>query len=121
MLIKDFLSEYIDFIPAKIRDGELLRVTHTATFSDFVLYAKFNETISDSVILNFEQKIREQLGVSTFELICKYTPDLFTIDYVPILFEKLKRKNSVINGFFQDAIPAINGNCLTIELVHGVS
>ncbi|MEG0614914.1 MAG: PHP domain-containing protein, partial [Oscillospiraceae bacterium] len=119
MIIGELLAEYIDLIPEGIRGGELIKMTHSENMLHMSLYAKFNATQTAQDTVTFETEIRSKLGIDEFSLICKYTPDLFTVKYFPTIVEKLKRKLAVVNGFLDNAEPTLNGDELTIELNNG--
>ena len=119
MTIKDYLSDYIDIIPSSIGEGEILKIIHTANLSTFKIYASYKSLQNSENVFEFEKNLRNILGIEDVSLMCKYTPDMFSLEYFPQLILKLKRVLAVVNGFLDNAIPTIDGDVLSIELKNG--
>lgn len=116
MLIKELFSEYIEHIPNSIGKGEMLKIKHTEDFKKMYVYAAFDRVQSSEYIADFEKSIEKAMGLQTFSLICRYTPNLFSERVVPELVEILKRSMYVINGHLKDAVYNFDGNTLTVNM-----
>ena len=116
MLIKELFSEYIEQIPNSIGKGEMLKIKHTEDFKKMYVYASFDRVQSSEYIADFEKSIEKAMGLQTFSLICRYTPNLFSERVVPELVEILKRSMYVINGHLKDALYNFDGNTLMVTL-----
>ena len=119
MTIREFLSDCLDSIPGSIGKGEVLKIVHTTDFSVFTIYASYTELQNAEAIFAFEQSARESMNLENMVLACKYTPDLFHVSYFPELIQKLKRRLSVVNGFFDNAVVTYENGILKIELHNG--
>ena len=79
----------------------------------------FPALIKRSDIFENEQIIVKKLGLSSFSIHPKYTPDLFSADYFSEIVALLKKRVSVVNGYFDNSTAEYNGNTLKIELKNG--
>ncbi|HOV41450.1 MAG TPA: hypothetical protein PLM59_06625, partial [Oscillospiraceae bacterium] len=119
MNIKEYLYDYLDLIPVPIYDGEIIKIVHTANLTSFSIYASFKTLQKSEDVYIFEKNMGERLGIENFSLMCKYTPDMFSIEYFSELILKLKRKFPVVNGFLDNANAEFRDEILTIELKNG--
>ncbi len=117
--IKEYLYDYLDLIPNPIGEGEIIKIVHTANLTSFSIYASFKTLQKSEDIHIFEKNMGERLKIENFSLVCKYTPDMFSVEYFPELILKLKRKFSVVNGFLDNAYAEFENETLTIELKNG--
>ena len=70
----------------------------------------FPALIKRSDIFENEQIIVKKLGLSSFSIHPKYTPDLFSADYFSEIVALLKKRVSVVNGYFDNSTAEYNGN-----------
>lgn len=119
MNIKEYLYDYLDLIPVPIYDGEIIKIVHTANLTSFSIYASFKTLQKSEDVYIFEKNMGERLGIENFSLMCKYTPDMFSVEYFPELILKLKKKFPVVNGFLDNANAEFKDEILTIELKNG--
>lgn len=119
MTICELMSEYSNLIPKSIGSGMLIKIVHSENCKKIKFFAAFNKIISTKSIYSFEQSMKKELNIDEFYLNCKYTPNMFTVQYFPVIVEKLKRKFAVVNGFLDNAVSTFENNILTIELKNG--
>ena len=119
MLISELLLNYVDKVPQLIGSGNIIKITYNESFTGLTVYASFKKTVPADMVFDLESSVRSALSLESFRIICKYTPDMFDIAYVPTLVAKLKSRMSVINGFLDGAKPHFDGETLTFELVNG--
>lgn len=119
MTLKELFSDYSELIPNSLTDGDVLKITHTENMESLKVFCSFNKLTQDKDIIKFENSIRKALNLKDFLLLCKYTPDLFCLDYLPQIISKLKRKFAVVNGFLDNADFSLNENVLTVTLKNG--
>jgi DNA polymerase-3 subunit alpha (Gram-positive type) len=79
----------------------------------------FHEIISKQLLSQLEQELKSSLNLDRFIICCKYTPDLFSADYFENILYMLKKKISVINGYFDHAKVSYCDKLLSIELTNG--
>ena len=66
-----------------------------------------------------EELLRGALQLQRAQLFPHYAPELLTADAMPSVVAFLRRENMAVNGTFDDAVYAIEGNTLTVTLAHG--
>lgn len=119
MNIKEYLYDYLDLIPEPVLGGEIIKIVHTANLTSFSIYASFKTLQKTEDVHIFEKNMGKRLEIENFSLMCKYTPDMFSVDYFPEIIFKLKRKFPVVNGFLDNARAEFENETLTIELKNG--
>ncbi|MFA5658470.1 MAG: PolC-type DNA polymerase III [Oscillospiraceae bacterium] len=119
VLIGQYLSDYADMIPEKIKAGRILKITVSNNNTVISVTASFEELQRYDDVRAFENDLKSALCIESVALLCKYTPDLFTVDYFPEIIRRLKSKASMVNGFLDNAEAALSGNILRIELKNG--
>lgn len=119
MLIKEFFSDYSDFIPNPIGRGEILKLTHNTEATKLTVYAKFGSLQRNENVCDFENGVRKALGIDELKLKCRYTPDLFETRYINEAIAVLKRSYAVINGHTRNAGLAEKDGAITVELKNG--
>lgn len=119
MKIAQFFDEYADLIPKPIQDGRLLKITTSSNNTYLSLVASFNTLQKSHEISNFEINLKNALQLEGVNLLCKYTPDMFCVEYFPEIIKKLKNRLSVVNGFLDNANAILENNILKIELKNG--
>lgn len=115
MLIKELFSEYYEYVPNPIGKGDILRITHTKSFSNICVYASFEQLQSSEYITEFEQNVGKALNTS-LRLECRYAPTVFNEKALPVMVSQLKRKMSAINGCFKDAEYVADGKSAVITI-----
>lgn len=119
ILIGQYLSEYADNIPEKIKSGRILKIAVANSNTALSFFVSFNELQSFDDVSDFENFLKTALGVSSVELKCKYTPDKFTADYYPEIINRIINSVPMVNGFLDNSEAVLSGNILKIELKNG--
>ena len=86
----DFLSEYTLNIPEIVKDGDIFKITYSADYTKISFYVKFNKLIPYKDILTFEKNLERFFNMERINLLCTYTPEMFSLDYYNDLILKLK-------------------------------
>lgn len=66
-----------------------------------------------------EQIIKNSMKLDTVHIKTKYAPEAFDTIYFPDIVSMLRRKNILVNGFFDNADVSLDANNLIIDLKHG--
>ena len=66
-----------------------------------------------------EELLRGALQLQRAQILPHYAPELLTVGAMPSVIDFLRRENMAVNGTFDDAAYAIEGNALTVTLAHG--
>lgn len=71
-------------------------------------------------LLAFERHVVQAMGLRSFSLYPKYTPDKLCAEYFPELVEQLKTMSPMVNGYFDNASASFtdDGRCI-VSLQHG--
>lgn len=117
--IGSVFEEYADNLPQKLKDGKLLKLSYDSNALNLYVTAAFNEIITYAEAAQFEQIVKEGLGISRVYLLTKYTPDMFSVSYYPELVYELKSKLAVVNGFLDESSASLFNDVLSIELQNG--
>ena len=118
--IKEVFERYV---PQNIIDilghGEVQRISISKENSAMVVSTLFSSLVPQSVILDMEQALMKTLELSSVRINSHFPQQLFCVDYFQELVVHLKRDNRTLNGTFKDAVPTLEGDVLTVELMHG--
>lgn len=117
--IAEFLKEYSAEIPESISGGEIFRLTYTEKLDKMRFFARFDSLIAAEDIFAFEKAVETALRVDTIRLSCRYSEEMFGMDYFPELIKLLRRDISVVNGFLEDAQVHLSGDVINVRIVHG--
>ena len=114
----DFLEGYVS-LAEDVANGMLYRFTYKNDFSSISLYVRFSRLLSFDECLEFERKLEKILHVEKINLLCRYRPEMFSINYYNELILKLKRKLAVVNGFLDNADVSFADSRISIVLKNG--
>ncbi len=114
-----FLDEYESSVPESLRDGMIFKVTYSPDRTRISFYVRFTCLIAYSDVIFFEKHLENALHLEKADLYCKYSPELFSMDYYGDLILKLKRKLAVVNGFLDNADISYSGGLISIEIKNG--
>ena len=103
----------------QLSDSEILLLDVDRETGTVLCTVRFLELFHWQQRSELEQELRRALGLRRFALRAKYRPDLFSEAYFDDLVAILKPRVSVINGYFDQAVPALSDRLLSIELKHG--
>ena len=76
----DFLEGYVD-LAEYVANGMLYRFTYKNDFSSISLYVRFSRLLSFDECLEFERKLEKIFHVEKINLLCRYQPEMFSINY----------------------------------------
>ena len=79
----------------------------------------FSAYVTASELRAVEQKLLAPLQLQSAVIRPHYAAELFTVERCAELVERLKADNVAVNGTFDDAVYAIDGDTLKISLSHG--
>ena len=119
MKLIEFFSEYNDCIPKKMKDSKLIKIAISENKLNIDVTVAFTKLQSYTDINTFNLNIKNALCIESVNLLCKYTPDMFSIDYFQTLIQKLKLRVGVVNGFLDNAECKYENNSLEIILKNG--
>ncbi len=117
--IASVFEDYIDLIPKSMYDGKLLKLKYDTNTLQLDVTAAFTDIVSTDAHKTFEQNIKNAMNLSKVTLFTKYTPDMFSVKYYPILVEELKSTVAMVNGFLDESSASFYNNTLSIELQNG--
>lgn len=107
-----------DFPPA-LANGRLLKIVSADNNRWLSVLASFDELVRYDELEQFCTFMKEKLSSRHFSVDCRFSPDLFTVDYFPEIFKFFKDKFPLVNGFFNGAQAKRDGDVVTITLMHG--
>lgn len=106
-------------LEAVLQGGELLEMEIDRNELWMECTIRFPQLIAKQTLFALQKQLKDTLGLTHFGIRCKYTPDLFCISYFEEMVCLLKRKTSVLNGYFDGATADLKERILTITLQHG--
>lgn len=119
MLIKELFSDYIADIPNSIGKGNVLKLTHTENMRELTVFASYEMVQNYNYVMDFEKAMQTSLGITNFNLNCRYAPNLFNEKCMPDIVTMLKRRMYIINGHLNNAVYSFADGTVTID-VNGV-
>ncbi len=117
-LFGKYLSDTAPF-EAILEDGELLRLEVQEKARILSADVRFYHIQQKQTLQQLADAVKESCSLQKFQIHPRYLPTDFDLSYFPQLVWTLKQQMSVVNGYFEDAIPRLEGDHLTIELFHG--
>ncbi len=112
------------FLPAgalssALADGivENMELDHTAHRMEVTV--RFPVPVEAALLFDAEHKLAQALGIAGVALCPVYPPEALTVETCPELILHLKRLNVAVNGTFEDASYAIEGDTLRVSFTHG--
>ena len=79
----------------------------------------FSVPVGAELLFTTEKKLASVLGLSSVAIFPMFPPESFTASVCPDLIAHLMRENVAVNGTFEDATFAVEGDTLHITLTHG--
>ena len=112
------IFETLDF-PVQIGQGAMLKLVHIESKNAINISLGLSETVPVSALLAASDKISAYLGGTDVTIYPKYTPELFSVDYIYEIIELLKQKNASVNGYFDGCTIALKENEVEITVSAG--
>lgn len=108
-----------NLIPKDMESGKVLSISTDKQHSFLNVTAAFDKLISCDMIEAFENDMASAMKINVFTLQPKYAPNMLEVSYFPDIVQLLKRRFSVVNGFFDGAQAQLSGDTLRITLKNG--
>lgn len=117
--ISELFEDYRELIPRSIENGKVLKLSTNRAYTYLYIEAAFTELVNVDAIEEFENAISNVMHLDNCTLFPKYTPDCFDISYFGDIIKLLRRRFSIVNGFFDNADAKYEDNTLKISLQNG--
>ncbi len=102
----------------KAAAGEVLSVLHKTADNSLLIQLALNERVPFSVLFDDADKIRKAIESGMVSIYPKYPPELFDEEALLDITVFLRREGYNVNGYFDDARAHIDGENVSIELMH---
>lgn len=118
--LREIFSQIMEEQFEPLGDGELLSLDISREQNEVLAAVKFSELVQRGTLLAFERHVVQAMGLRSFRLYPKYTPDKLCAEYFPELVEQLKTMSPMVNGYFDNASASFtdDGRCI-VSLQHG--
>lgn len=117
--LSEVFSNFSEILPREMEDGKLLKMTIDKLKNTVSIIVAFGHTVKYDTVRYFEREMTKALKVSHFEVLCKYPPDLLTVDFFPELVNYLREKTALINGFLDDVDVGYKNDEFVVNLKNG--
>ncbi|MBR6385496.1 MAG: PolC-type DNA polymerase III [Ruminococcus sp.] len=117
--LSEFLKEFTAEIPESIKQGEIFKMTYSENMQNIHFYAYFQKLVPFEDIPVFEKSLQNVLKTESVRLFCRYPKEIFGKDCYELIVKLLKREESLINGFFDNAEVSFKPDSININLMHG--
>lgn len=118
-LLKNLFSDYAKLLPCSVDDARVLKLYTNKEHTQIECVCSFLSLASYLDIKTTEKNLRDALGLKSFKLTPRFSPELFCGEYLGELVQFLKESFPVVNGFFDGAKASFSGDVLNIELSGG--
>ncbi len=119
-IFSQYFSQYLDSEAlSKLGNGVISGLTVSTSNRSVKLTLELDGFVKYSVITYAEAQLAEKMGVNRFEIAVKFPKYEFDIKNIESILEYIKKKTSVVNGFFTEAEAELEDNTLTICLKNG--
>ncbi len=121
---KDFLElfgAYLDVqeLSSCAQGAQILSITYEQEHAAMEITTVFPSLLEKEKLGQLERKISSALGLSSVRIFPKYRPDQLSEGYFSEIFQELKNRNKIVNGFLEDASITLEGDSVIIGLSHG--
>ncbi len=121
---KDFLElfgVYLDVqeLSSCASGAQILSITYEREQAAMEITAVFPSLTEKEKLGRLECALSGALGLSRVRIFPKYRPDQLTEGYFHEIFQELKNRNKIVNGFLEDASVTLQEDSLVIGLSHG--
>lgn len=96
---------------------ESMDMDHSSRCMEVVV--RFDAPVETTLLHQAEVDLAQSLRISGVFIHPVYAPELFSAEACAMLIPFLKKENVAVNGTFEDAHFALDGDELRVELVHG--
>lgn len=120
--INDVFSQYLNGTPLheQVGAGNVITVSLNKRGGAITIKAGFARTIAREVLFQAEKAIQNSaLGLNRVTIKPQYSPELFTVAYIPEIVQDIKRDITSLNGTFADSEYTYENAVVTITLKHG--
>jgi DNA polymerase III alpha chain len=109
MTIGSLLKQYIDNIPRRFEQGDIIKIEHSDR-REMYIYASFPEIYGHGECEALESSARDALQLSLFKIVPRFTPSLWGESAAFFCIDELKRSLPAVNGHFDGAEVIISEN-----------
>ncbi|MBR1724838.1 MAG: PolC-type DNA polymerase III, partial [Ruminococcus sp.] len=118
--LEEFLEGYGEQVPQPLKGAQLLKISYDESGGGSIrLTTHCRELVSFADVCAFEHEMCDKLGLYSFSLALKYTPDMLSADYFYDLTQFLKSRFPTVNGFFDGADVSFDGSVFHVGLKNG--
>ncbi len=117
--VLQLFEEYADLIPKDIGEGQVLKLIYDEKSKKITLIVKYHSMPSYSSVLKCETDLCKALGLSSFNINTKFTPDMLSTESFSYITEYMKTNFAVVNGFFNDAEAEFENGKFIVNMKHG--
>ncbi len=114
-----FGSCFQDSVDPVLGSAVLMQLEVEREKREMTITVKPESLLEKAVLFSAEQTVQQALSLTKCRIAVKYMPDQFTVAYFPQIILDLKRRVSVINGYFEDSEAEYENKTLTVHLKHG--
>ena len=118
--VKKIFEGYIsEELTKTLGEGHVTNINVDKTANTMVVFIEYDSLVSQKDILNAEKELCQSIELSSVKINTKFPEFLFSGDYFSEIVAHMKRDNITLNGTFKDASAVLEGDTLTVELMHG--
>ena len=100
-------------------DAQVLQVSLDKNRGTLEVTAEMPEIVPKPVLSAVAKQLKEQLSLNECRILPRYSPGLFSGEYLPELTYSLRERGFPVNGFLEGAAAMLDGDILKIELSGG--
>ena len=112
-------APFASVLDREVLAGEVLEAVIDREERTLSLTVAFSALTVREALRRVEGYLTESLSVKSARISPRYPQELFSSDYFPQIIEELKRRDVLVNGFFNDCSVDFLDNKLTVYLSHG--
>lgn len=120
ILFQELFSTYLtDDCAAALADGVIETLDNNLPERSMTAYLRFEHPVEQQVLSAAEQQLKDKLRLQTVHLKVSFAHTRFDVAFCGQIIDALRSQLPMINGFFDGADFALDGDVLTITLKYG--